>query len=92
MSVNALEDTMFATREGVAHGREMMLGKGITHAIVIDANSQLVIIALSGCLWVTVEGHPDDFVATPQVPLVLRGEGLVVIEGISDWNVFATEC
>jgi hypothetical protein len=66
---------------------EVQLAKGQTYALTLESESRTHIQVLSGCFWVTVEGHWEDYVATAESPLVLNGRGLIVLEGIDECNV-----
>jgi hypothetical protein len=78
-------------REATRGENEIQLAKGQTYALRLEPNSDLFINVLAGCFWVTLEGDALDYVASPGAPLVLSGEGLVVLEGVDSCNVL-TRC
>ena len=89
MSTDLLAAGEPEVHEPVCDREELFLAKGQTHALMLDHHRELVVAVSAGSLWVTVQGDPTDYVATADAPLVLRGSGLIVFEGIDEWNVFA---
>jgi hypothetical protein len=65
----------------------LTLAKGQTYAVALDPEAELLITVESGCLWVTVEGDSMDYAATAHAPVVVKGSGLVVLEGVETHNV-----
>lgn len=68
-------------------GGGLTLAKGETYTMTLDRESELVITVESGCLWVTAEGDAMDYAATAAAPVVVKGNGLVVLEGVEMYNV-----
>lgn len=63
-------------------GRILEEGDVISRDLAVGENLEISLI--SGAIWITQEGDPEDYVLHPGEKLRLIGPGKVVIEALSD--------
>jgi hypothetical protein len=76
---------LVGTRDRTAS--DIQLAKGAVHSCRLAADIAMQIRAMSGALWITFEGDPEDHVLEEGETMTFTGPGLLVAEGLHDTNV-----